>query len=181
MTRPRKKMQRGVGLPLEGKEPFLTAAQTLLDETGCEIKLYRKECSGFAYTTSPEWWIVVPRPTTPERFGTFAHEVGHQVLHRFNSKPRWLEEIEAWEYAVEQIERFGLPELPPDHVPHRLDYSLSKAVRRCSDVEALTARVPERWRDLIETPLRHRHVEHALWAKKMDAASLRARAKAAGL
>lgn len=175
-----KRMRRGCGLPLEGREPFLSAAQTLLDESGCEIKRYRSSRSGVALTRSAEWWIIVPRPTAPERFGVFAHEVGHQVLHRFNSKPRWLEEIEAWEYAIEQIARFGLPDMDPDEVPHALDYSLAKAIRRCTDPEALAGRVPERWRHLILEPIPGRHAAHALWAKSEDN-SLRARARAAGL
>lgn len=168
MTARRKRMQRGCGLPLEGKEPFLSAAQTLLDETGCEIKRYRKASTGVAYTKSPEWWIVVPRPTTPERFGVFAHEVGHQVLHRFNSAPRWLEEIEAWEYAEQQVARFELPPIDPRRIERCVDYALSKAIRRSSDPEALLAKVPERWRYVVE--LRRGHSHHALWQKTEDQA-----------
>lgn len=88
--------------------PYEDAAAVLLKETGCTVRKWRKNTTGTAFTKSPDWGIEAPRPRGPISFATFAHEVGHQVKHRFNSLPRWLEELEAWEYALEQFDRFGL-------------------------------------------------------------------------
>ena len=94
---------------MTGREPYLSAAEALLRESGCIVRRWRSRSTGIAYTESVEWEIEVPEPRGPVSFATFAHEVGHQMLHRRNSKPRWREELEAWEYALAQFERFGLP------------------------------------------------------------------------
>lgn len=88
--------------------PYEDAAAVLLKESGCTVREYRRNNTGKAFTRSKDWGIIVPRPRGPISFGVFAHEVGHQMLHRFNSTPRWLEELEAWEYALEQFDRFEL-------------------------------------------------------------------------
>lgn len=88
--------------------PYEAAAEVLLKESGCSVRKWRQNTTGTAYTKSPDWGIEAPRPRGPISFATFAHEVGHQMLHRFNSSPRWLEEIEAWEYALGQFDRFDL-------------------------------------------------------------------------
>jgi hypothetical protein len=60
--------------------------------------------------------------------------VGHQLLHRFNSKARWLEELEAWEYALDQFDRFGLEgkEKARADAAKCLVWAAHKAERRCS-------------------------------------------------
>lgn len=115
-----------------GRDPWRAAAETLLAETGCTVRRWRPKLSGTAWTESDDWGIEVPPPSTPVRFGILAHEVGHQLLHRHGSKQRWLEEFEAWEYALAQFDRFDLPGRAEvasrAHQSGR--YAMGKALRR---------------------------------------------------
>jgi len=95
---------------MAGWEPFLGAAAALLVESGCTVRNWRSSPrSGAAYTRSLDWGIEVPEPRGPISYCTFAHEIGHQMLHRSNSTPRWVEEVEAFEYALATFDRFDLP------------------------------------------------------------------------
>lgn len=100
---------------MTGASPFWDAGQILLAETGCRVRKYRTNLSGMAYWSTPEWFIDVPRPTTARRFGVFAHEVGHHVLHRKDrgrrKLARWQQEAEADAYALACFARFGLPDV----------------------------------------------------------------------
>lgn len=111
---------------------YETAFTQLLKESGCTVRRYRTHLSGIAFTRADDWGIEVPMPTTPLRFGIAAHEVGHQMLHRFNSIPRWQEEWEAWDFALKQFDRFGLAgaEKCLPRVGRNLRYAARKAERR---------------------------------------------------
>jgi hypothetical protein len=155
------RLPRRRGMALAGRDPWLAPAEQLLDESGCIIAGYSKKVAGFAFTNSHDWAIVVPAVSSPMRFAIFAHEVGHQQLHRRNGKyPRWREEAEAWEYAGEMFVRFDL-ELPDDVVDRAdrsIDYALGKAIRRGAD--PTFPGLHERWRHLLE-PTRWTHVAAA--------------------
>lgn len=118
------------------RERALQAAGVLEAESGVKVRRYRSSLSGVAYTKADDWGIEVPEPTTPVRFAIFAHEVGHQVLHRAERRsrqvPRWIEEAEAWRYATDACRRFGVP--LDRHVSRRVQigvtYALAKAKRR---------------------------------------------------
>lgn len=129
--------------PVRGREPFLSAARVLLAESGCAVRKWRTTNSGVAFTRDDDWGIEVPEPRGPVAFAVFAHEVGHQMLHRFNDSPRWLEEIEAWEYALGQMERFELPgiEQARHHARLWIEYALAKAERRSTAPSELVARM----------------------------------------
>jgi len=118
----------------------------LVRESGVTVRKTRKRSSGVAMTASDDWGIEAPAPRGAIGFGVFAHEVGHQVLHRGNSKPRWLEEIEAWEYALAQFERFELRgvEQARARAARSLRYAAGKAARRCSPAtaQAIVDRLP---------------------------------------
>lgn len=105
-------LRRKRGLALKGQEPYLTAALTLLNESGCAICKYRTSATGLAYTGSKGWLIVVPTQTTLRRFMVLAHEVGHQELHRPERRERkvqrWQEEFEADAFALDAADRLGL-------------------------------------------------------------------------
>lgn len=127
--------------------PYQEAAEVLLKESGCTVRKWRQNTTGTAYTKSPDWGIEVPRPRGPISFATFAHEVGHQMLHRFNSTPRWLEELEAWEYALEQFDRFWLvgKEKARLDAAKCLVWAAAKANKRASPetAQAILDRYPE--------------------------------------
>lgn len=136
---------------MNGREPFLSAAGVLLRESGCTVRKWNKKPVGRAYTREDDWGIEVPEPRGPISFGTFAHEIGHQLLHRFNSDPRWLEEVEAWEYALAQFERFDLPGVEECRRDAGLSlvYAAAKAERRSNDPRALMAQIRERYPEWV--------------------------------
>lgn len=149
-------------IPMPGREPYRSAAETLLRESGCTIRKWRKRPrSGSAYTRADDWGIEVPEPRGAISFGTFAHEIGHQLLHRDKHRPRWLEEVEAWEYALAQFERFALPgvEKVRDDAAKCLVYTAAKANRRASaqTARAILERFPE-W--VWEAEVDRTEVEH---------------------
>lgn len=121
-------------MSVPGKEPFRSAAETLLKESGCTVRKWRTRNTGRAFTRAADWGIEVPEPRGPLSFGTFAHEIGHQMLHREGTRQRWLEELEAWEYALAQFERFNLPGFDKSQFDAAkcLVYAAAKANRRCS-------------------------------------------------
>ena len=130
--------------------PYRAAAQELLRESGCTVRKWRSSNSGRAFTSSDDWGIEVPDPRGPVSFGVFAHEIGHQMLHRHNGKtPRWLEELEAWEYALDQFPRFGLKgrERAQSDAAKSLVYAAVKANRRCSPETA--AAILDRFPDWV--------------------------------
>lgn len=131
---------------MNGREPYLSAAQTLLDESGCIVRKWNTGNYGRAYTQDDDWGIDVPEPRGPISFSVFAHEVGHQLLHRFNSLPRWMEEIEAWEFAIGQFDRFNLPggDMASAVAERCIAYATLKALRRTKTPEEMHARIMER-------------------------------------
>ena len=133
--------------------PYEEAARVLLAESGCNVRKWRTSNTGTAYTRSDDWGIETPRPRGQASFAVLAHEVGHQLLHRFNGKQRWLEEVEAWEYALRQFDRFGLAGREQAEVTacRCVAYAVSKALRRhASDAtaRAMEERLAE-WRVAI--------------------------------
>lgn len=124
--------------------PYKVAADLLIHESGITVRKWRNRNTGVAFTKSDDWGIESPSPTTARRFATFAHEVGHQMLHREGSRSRWREELEAWEYALAQFDRFHLPgrEKAQSDAAKCLVYAAAKANRRCS---------PETARDILDS------------------------------
>lgn len=151
------------GSLVAGQEPFLSAAVTLLDESGCTVRKWRKATTGLAYVSDDDWGIVTPEPRGAISFATLAHEVGHQMLHRRGdgrrvSSHRWMREMEAWEYALEQFDRFQLPgrDRARKVAAECMDYAIRKACRRSKRPNELAARILERipdwvWNDLNPT------------------------------
>lgn len=135
-------------LPLEGNEPYLSAASALIDHVGCVVTKWRSNTTGVAYTNDEDWAIEVPRPRGPKSFVVFAHEVGHQELHRTNrsGRLRYHEEIEAWEYALDTFERFNLPGRDQAQViaAEYLTWAFIKAVRRARNTADARWRVIQR-------------------------------------
>lgn len=130
----------------EQTNPYQTAAEILLRESGCTVRKWRKNATGTAYTSSADWGIESPEPRGPISFAVFAHEVGHQMLHRHNSAPRWQEELEAWEYAVDQFSRFQLDAKGVrERMVRSLRYAAAKTSKRCSaeTARALLDRYPK--------------------------------------
>jgi hypothetical protein len=138
------------------------AVDQLIKESGVTVRRWRKHNSGVAYTGANDWGVEIPVPKGPVSFCIAAHEIGHQVKHRKNGRtPRWVEEVEAWEYALAMLERFELPDKAgraTRTATKSLDYSFGKAFRRGVSIEVIRARFPE-WMERIEQTLATRHTE----------------------
>lgn len=123
---------------------FQEAADVLLRESGCTVRRYRERLGGVAFTDADDWGIEVPHPFGPVSFAIFAHEVAHQLLHRHSGKPRWLEEVEAWDYALDQFDRFDLP--GRDQAERRacrsVSYAFRKALRRGASIHDMFRLAP---------------------------------------
>lgn len=128
---------------------YREAADLLLHESGCTVRKWRTSNTGRADLKSAEWEIEVPEPRGPISFGVFCHEIGHQLLHRHGTRPRWLQEIEAEEYALAQFDRFHLAgrDRYEHHAARHLGWSFIKAARRSKKAAAaIIAAYPEWWR-----------------------------------
>jgi hypothetical protein len=126
---------------------YRAAADVLIRESGVTVRKWRKGSNGTAYTKSDDWGIESPEPNGSVSFAVFAHEVGHQCLHRRNSTPRWQEEIEADEFALAQFERFDLAgiEQARAFAARCLAYSFSKAIRRSPRLAGVIASEYPEW------------------------------------
>lgn len=135
---------------IEGNEPWRSAAQQLLDEAGCEVRKWRSNMTGCSYGDTRE--IESPKPKTATSFAVFAHEIGHQELHRSNgSYPRWREEVEAWEFALAQFSRFGLKGRNKQRAVavKCIGYAFTKAIRRGADPATIHRTYP-RWSKAVQ-------------------------------
>jgi hypothetical protein len=135
---------------VEGTDPWRAAAQTLLDETGCLVRKWRSNMTGISYDYADE--IEAPQPKTAKSFAVFAHEIGHQRLHRSNGNyPRWREEVEAWEFALDQFTRFGLPGRNKQRAVavKSIGYAFSKAIRRGANPQTIHRTYPK-WSKAVQ-------------------------------
>jgi hypothetical protein len=106
--------------------------------------------TGCSYGDTRE--IESPRPKTARSFAIFAHEIGHQQLHRANgSYPRWKEEVEAWEFALAQFKRFGLKGRNKQRAiaVKCIGYAFTKAVKRGANAKTIHATYP-RWSKAVQ-------------------------------
>jgi hypothetical protein len=141
---------------MSAENRYEVAARALLAEHDVTVVGWRSSTTGHARTDGSRT-IVAPLPRGPVSFQVLAHEVGHIVLHTKNGRtPRWVEEVEATEFALAQMERFGfaVSESLYAKAARHLAYSFAKAVRRGADPDAIAARFPIWWEDAL------RHEKH---------------------
>ena len=125
------------------------AVDQLVKESGVTVRQWRNHDSGAAYCEDDDWGVEIPIPKGPVTFCTAAHEIGHQLMHRKERRavkePRWVEEVEAWEYALVQLERFELPgyDRAMRSVVKSIDYAFGKARRRGVPLEVIEEKFPE--------------------------------------
>ena len=87
--------------------------------------------NGAAYIKNND--IEIPNPKTDKSLSVCLHEIGHKVLgHKRNSKKRFIEEYESWNYA---LNIFRILEIPikkglRNKYKRSLRYAVNKAKRR---------------------------------------------------
>jgi hypothetical protein len=131
------------------ENPYELAAAALMESADVEVRKYRTSTTGQAFKDRT---ITTPRPRGAISFGVLAHEVGHVVLdHHHNSKPRWVEEVEAWQFALRAVERFGLNGYEKVHrrAAQSLAYAFGKAIRRGVKPETISERFPVWWKETL--------------------------------
>ncbi len=120
--------ERDVTAAIEGR--YAPEALALLEEHGVRVCHWRATMSGVAWVGHPRRPIEAPHPRSPLSFAILAHEVGHHALG--SVRPRWREEQLAWEFALAQMERLGVPVTARVRERHAaaMRYALAKALRR---------------------------------------------------
>ncbi len=101
------------------------------------VRRWRRAMSGCAWRVRmPDGrilnWIEAPYPKTPISLAIFLHEIGHHAIGFNVYKRRCEEEYYAWQWAISQMRRYGVP---IDHRVQRryemsMRYAVDKAMRR---------------------------------------------------
>lgn len=101
------------------------------------VRRWRRAMSGCAWRVQMADgrvlnWIEAPYPKTPISLAIFLHEVGHHAIGFDVYKRRCEEEYHAWQWAIQQMRRYGVP---IDYRVQRryemsMRYAVGKAMRR---------------------------------------------------
>jgi len=123
---------------------------------GVRVRKWRTSMSGVAWQVTYEDGRVArlleaPRPRGPMSAAVFLHEIGHHAIGVGSVKPRCLEELRAWQFAIETMQAQGIT--VTDRVRQRMDlalrYAVAKSRRRGikrlpAELEAYTESSPRR-------------------------------------
>lgn len=93
--------------------------------------------------------LETPEPRSIKSFVILAHEVGHVALeHRGRAKPRWAQEVEAWEFALAQVRAHRLPgrRKAQEYAEPRIAQAFWRALRRGADVADIEAVAAKWWK-----------------------------------
>ena len=106
----------------------------MLERYGVRVRRWRTSMSGVAMlvrdrrTGETVRVIEAPRPRGPMSASVFLHEIGHHAIGVGSVKPRCLEELRAWQFAIETMEAEGIA--VTDRVRERMDLALRHAVAK---------------------------------------------------
>lgn len=102
----------------------------LMKENNIKLKGYKTNLTGVAYPD--ERSIIIPKPTTKLRLSICLHEVGHIVLNHNNKKKRYIEEKEAWDFALNYMKKEKIPITKKVRIRRKesINYAIGKAMRR---------------------------------------------------
>jgi hypothetical protein len=118
--------------PRESKQDlYARMTRTMLAKYSIRVRKWRTSSSGIATVIQYRDGTIArllesPRPRTPLSAAIFLHEVGHHAIGVGLHKPRCLEEYLAWQFALEQMDAWGIE--VTDRVRTRVDKSLRYAV-----------------------------------------------------
>ncbi len=122
---------------MKAAERYEAMTRAELEAHGIRVRKWRTSMSGVAWEIRyrdgrTARLIEAPRPKGPMSAAVFLHEVGHHAIGLGRVKPRCLEELAAWDWALEAMERWGVQ--VTDRVRRRrhesLRYAVAKAQRR---------------------------------------------------
>jgi len=104
--------------------------RNLILENNIKVKPFLNRLRGCAYPESRT--IEIPYPNTKLRLSIALHEVGHIVLNHNNTKKRYIEEIEAWDYALKLMKLNNIPISNKLRLKRKksINYAIGKAKRR---------------------------------------------------
>lgn len=101
------------------------------------VRRWRRSMSGCAWAVffsngTRINWIESPYPRSPLSLAIFLHEIGHHEIGFYTYKRRCEEEFHAWNWAIAEMRRIGIP--PDARVMNRyrrsIEYAVEKAERR---------------------------------------------------
>lgn len=109
----------------------------MLSRHGVRVRKWRSGTSGVAWQVYYEdgtisRLIESPRPRGPMSAAVFLHEIGHHAIGFETYRPRCLEELHAWRFALDQMEEWGIgiTDCVRKRVHESLAYAVAKAWRR---------------------------------------------------
>lgn len=119
-------------------EVYRCMVDELTERYGVRVRRWRTTTSGIAVLrkdAAGRWCereIEAPYPRGPVSAAVFCHEIGHHAIGVGSMRPRCLEEWAAWDFALRELRRWGVP--VTDRVQLRVDaalrYAVAKAKRR---------------------------------------------------
>jgi hypothetical protein len=125
--------------------PYEAAGRKLVAKHRVTVRKWRRRNTGTAAPLSRQ--IEAPKPRGPISFAVLAHEVGHVVLHFSGRRYRWVEEVEAWEFALKQFDVYGLDgvERARADAVKGIAYAFAKAERRGASPSLIAETYPAWW------------------------------------
>lgn len=117
----------------------------MLSRHRVRVRKWRSGTSGVAWQVYYEDGTIArliesPRPRGPMSAAVFLHEIGHHAIGFETYRPRCLEELHAWRFALDQMDEWGIgiTDSVRKRVHESLAYAVAKARRRgikCVPVE----------------------------------------------
>ena len=115
------------------QERYDALVKEMLQTYNVRVRKWRTSMSGVAWYIEYRDGTTVrllesPKPKSPMSLAIFLHEIGHHAIGLGIHKPRCLEELLAWNYAITTMQARGFD--VTDRVKKRMDRSLRYAVRK---------------------------------------------------
>ncbi|RMH13845.1 MAG: hypothetical protein D6695_02870 [Planctomycetota bacterium] len=118
-------------------ERYLRMQREMLSRYGVRVRKWRSAMSGVAWQVryhdgSTAKLIEAPRPKGPVSASVFLHEIGHHAIGFGTYRPRCLEELHAWCFALDQMDAWNITitQNVRKRVHLSLAYAIEKAQRR---------------------------------------------------